>query len=101
MFKKSSKKTTIVINTSSSSLINVTPRKFSDSKIVSKEILKGNALVVDINDMPKIEAIRFIDFITGVLFTVNGGFKKVANKTYLLAPSKEVLEKFLTQFEQD
>ncbi len=99
MIKKNAKKITLVINTSKSSLINVSPRKFSDSKPVSKEILKGNALVIDIQDMPKVEAIRFIDFITGVLFTTGGKFKKIANKTYLLAPSEEVLNKFLPQFE--
>ncbi len=98
MFKKNDKKINIVIDTSSSSLINVVPTKFSDSKLISKEILKGNALVVDINEMQRIEAIRLIDFITGVLFTTNGGFEKIAHKTYLLAPSKEILKKFLTQF---
>ncbi|NQX83428.1 MAG: cell division protein SepF [Mycoplasmataceae bacterium] len=99
MVKISRKKITIIINTSSSSLINVEPKKFFDSKLVAKEILKGNVLVVDINKMSKVEAIRFIDFITGVLFTTNGGFKKIANKTYLLAPSKKILKKFLPQFE--
>ena len=99
MIKKTSKKITITVNTSKSSLINVEPKKFSDSKLVAKEVIKGNALVLDINDMPKIEAIRFIDFVTGVLYTTNGAFKKVGFKTYLVAPSQEVLEKFLTQFD--
>lgn len=99
MLKSNAKKITLVVNTTKSSLINVSPRKFSDSKAVSKEILKGNALVVDIQEMPKVEAIRFIDFITGVLFTTGGSFQKIANKTYLLAPSKDVLNKFLPQFE--
>ncbi len=99
MLKSNAKKITLVVNTSKSSLLNVSPRKFSDSKAVSKEILKGNALVIDIQDMPKVEAIRFIDFVTGVLFTTGGAFEKIANKTYLLAPSKDVLNKFLPQFE--
>lgn len=98
MFNFNLKKITIVIDISSSSLVSVKPKKFSDTKLVSKEILKGNVLVVDINDMEKIEAIRFIDFLTGVLFATNGSFKKVAEKTYLVAPSKELLEKFLPQF---
>lgn len=51
MFKVNSKKISIVINTTSSSLINVSPKKFSDSKTISKELLKGNVLVVDINEM--------------------------------------------------
>ncbi len=90
----------IIIDTSSSSLINVTPKKFSDSKLVSKELLKGNAMVVDVSEMPSAEAVRFIDFITGVLFTTQGGFKKIGHKTYLLAPSKEILSKFMTQFRE-
>ncbi len=99
MFKQSAKKITIVINTTKSSLINVSPTKFSDGKVIIKEILKGNALVLDITDMPKVEAIRLIDFITGALFTTGGKFKKIANKTFLLAPSPDVLNKFISQFE--
>lgn len=98
MFKKNKNQINIVISTASPSLINVSPTKFADSKIVAKELLKGNALVLNIEKMDKIEAIRFIDFITGVLFTTKGNFKKIANKTYLLAPSKEILDKFLSQF---
>ncbi len=99
MLKQNAKKITLVINTSKSSLLNVSPRKFEDAKAIVKEILKGNALVIDITDMSKVEAIRLIDFITGALFTTGGKFKKIATKTYLLAPSKEVLNKFITQFE--
>ncbi len=98
MIKVGKKNIKIVINTSESSLINVTPKKFSDSKLVSKELLKGNALVVNVEEMSSTEAVRFIDFITGVLFTTQGGFKKIGHKTYLLAPSKIILEKFVTQF---
>lgn len=101
MFQFNKNSIKIVINTSQSSLINVQPTKFSDSKLISKELLKGNALVVDVNNMTGVEAIRFIDFVTGVLFTTKGGFKKIANKTYLLAPSKDILDKFLTQFEEN
>ena len=98
MYKKNKKEITIKINTSTSSLINVEPKKFSDSKIISKELLKGNALVIDINKMEKVDSIRMIDFITGVLFTTKGAYSKVAQKTYLIAPSQEILTKFSTQF---
>ncbi len=97
MFNKNSKKISIVINTSKSTLSKVTPKKFSDSKAVAKEILKGNVIVIDLVEMEKVEAIRFVDFITGVLFTTGGAFKKIGTKSYLLAPSKELLNKFETQ----
>ena len=48
--------------------------------------------------MSKVESVRLIDFLTGVLFITKGGFKEIASKIYLIAPSKEILEKFLTQF---
>ncbi|BDU67566.1 MAG: hypothetical protein TYPL_2190 [Candidatus Tyloplasma litorale] len=99
MYKKSKNKLTIIINTSQSSLINVTPKKFSDSRLIGKELLKGNAIVVDINEMPSVESIRFIDFVTGLLFVTNGSFKKVAKKIYLLAPTSEILDKFSNQFQ--
>ncbi len=101
MFQFNKNSIKIVINTSQSSLINVSPTKFSDAKLISKEILKGNALVVDVNKMSSVEAIRFMDFITGVLFTTQGGFKKISDKIYLITPSKELIDKFLTQFQEN
>lgn len=100
MFKFRKDTINIVIPTSTTSLINVSPNKFSDSSLIAKELLKGNALVVDINGMEKVEAIRFIDFITGVLFTTKGGFEKIADKVYLIAPSKRVLEKFKVELDK-
>ncbi len=99
MAKKEKKQISIIINTKSSSLINISPKKFSNSKPIAKELLKGNALIIDLSKMEKVDSIRLVDFITGVLFTTNGSFKKIAPKTYLIAPSKHILEKFLTQFE--
>ncbi len=99
MLKQNPKKITLVINTSKSSLLNVSPKNFENAKAVVKEIVKGNALVLDITDMTKVEAIRLIDFVTGALFTTGGKFKKIATKTYLLAPSQDVLNKFLPQFD--
>lgn len=100
MIKQGKKSVKIVINTAQSSLINVAPTKFSDAKLISKEILKGNALVVDVNGMKGVDAIRFMDFVTGVLFTTSGGFKKIGEKIYLLTPTKPLIEKFLAQFEE-
>ncbi len=100
MLKKNAKKVNLIINTTKSSLIKVSPKKFSDSKLITKEILKGNVLVVDINEMTKVEAIRLMDFTTGALFTIGGKFEKIANKTFILAPSQETLDKFTPQFTQ-
>ncbi len=97
MLKQSPKKISLVINLSKSSLINVSPTKFEDAKKITKEILKGNAVVLDIEEMSTVEAIRLVDFITGALFTTGGKFKKIANKTYLLAPSQGVLDKFKSE----
>ncbi len=99
MLKQTPKKITLVINTTKSSLLRVTPKKFEDAKKITKEIVKGNALVLDISEMPKVEAIRFVDFITGALFTTGGKFKKITSKMYLIAPSQDVLDKFLPQLD--
>lgn len=101
MFKANKNTIKIIINTSQSSLINVSPTKFSDAKLISKEILKGNALVINVEKMPGVDAIRFMDFITGVLFTTHGGFKKLADKIYLVSPSKDLVDKFAEQFRQN
>lgn len=99
MFQFNKNSIKIVINTSSSALINVKPTSFSDVRLISKEFLKGNVVVIDINSMKGVDAIRFMDFLSGVLFTTKGSFKNIGHKIYLLAPSKPLLEKFAVEFE--
>lgn len=97
MIKISRKDIKIIIDTRTTTLISVVPKTFKDGKTIARQLLKGNALVVDVSRMESTEAIRFIDFITGVLYTTNGKFKKVGEKTYLLAPSGEILNRYVSQ----
>lgn len=100
MFNKNSKNDTIsiTIDEKKAKLVKMHPKKFQDIKAIANEILDGNAVVVELNEMSSSDAIRMVDFLTGVLFVVNGCYKKLSKRSYLLSPSKGILNKFIKEF---
>ncbi len=94
MINKLLKRKTISISTKETKLIRYTPLNYSESRMISKELLKGNVVVVDVEKMPKHDIIRLIDFVSGTLLAIDGDYKKLAPFTFLLAPSKKLAEKY-------
>ncbi len=89
----------ICIDVKASKLIRFNPIEFKEVKIISNELILGNVVIVDLKDMPKEDTLRFIDTITGILMATKGKYKKLASKTYLLAPKPELLEKYADKTE--
>ncbi len=89
----------ICIDVDASKLIRFNPIEFREVKIISKELILGNVVIVDLKDMTKEDTLRFIDTVTGILMVTKGKYKKLASKTYLLAPRPELLEKYADKTE--
>jgi cell division inhibitor SepF len=85
--------------TSPSQLIRFTPKTFRESKLIAAELKKDNVVIIDVSELPKLEAIRLIDFLSGILYITEGKYKKIVSKTYLLAPRENLLNKFDDELE--
>ena len=53
------------------------PRSFSESDEVAKRLKEGNAVVVNLHKLDREYAQRTIDFLTGVVFALDGKIQKV------------------------
>ena len=91
LFNKKNKSTELKAE---SKLIKFAPNSFAEAKVIASELLKHNVVVIDVSELSKLEAIRTIDFLSGTLLATKGKYKKLASKTYLLAPKEELLNAF-------
>lgn len=82
-----------------SMLVRYTPTSFSETKDIAKELKNNNVVIIDISKLSKVEAVRMIDFVSGVLFAVGGKYKRLVSKTYLIAPNEKLLNKFDNELE--
>ncbi len=62
------------------------PTEYADVTGVATELLRGTTVVLNLEQVAKDVARRFLDFLGGVVYSINGNIKKVAASTYIITP---------------
>ena len=76
------------INEAAVSLKLVAPQGIGDGKKVADYLKAGCSVVLNIENMPnENEVIRFMDFLHGVIYMIQGNIKPVSKTTYVATPS--------------
>ena len=68
------------------------PSVFSDVKNIGKMILNGRAVIVNFRKMDENQIHRVIDFLSGLIFAVNGDMKRIGEKIFLCTPKNFKIE---------
>ena len=63
------------------------PRSFDEAEEIARHLKQRRTCVVNIHKLQKDQSQRTIDFLTGVIFAIDGSIQKVAQNAILLAPS--------------
>lgn len=63
------------------------PRSFDESEEIARHLKQRRACVVNLHRLQRDYAQRTIDFLTGVVFALDGTIQKIAHNTILLTPS--------------
>ncbi len=69
-----------------SSIVNISAHSYSDAKRVGEAFRDGDAIVLDLRDLPRDEAKRFVDFSAGLVMAVDGDLWKLDNMVFGLRP---------------
>lgn len=64
------------------------PRSFSEAEDVGKNLKDGRAVVVNLHKLDREYAQRTIDFLTGVVFALDGTIQKVGQNVILCSPAQ-------------
>ncbi|WOX36030.1 cell division protein SepF [Ligilactobacillus salivarius] len=68
------------------------PSVFSDVKNIGKMILNGRAVIVNFRKMDENQIHRVIDFLSGLIFAVNGDMQRIGEKIFLCTPKNVKIE---------
>ena len=68
------------------------PRDFSQAEEVGKHLKECRAAVVNLHKLPRDAAQRMIDFLTGVVYAVDGSIQKIGHNVILCTPRNVPVE---------
>ena len=68
------------------------PCVFSDVKNIGNMILNGRAVIVNFRKMDENQIHRVIDFLSGLIFAVNGDMQRIGEKIFLCTPKNFKIE---------
>ncbi len=64
------------------------PRSFGEAEEVGSRLKEGRAVVVNLHKLDREYAQRTIDFLTGVVFALNGNIQKIGQNVILCYPAE-------------
>lgn len=62
------------------------PEKFSDAKEIADNLNEKRTIVLNLESTGKDEALRLLDFLSGVAYANDGEIKKIAKSTFIITP---------------
>jgi len=80
------------INETAVSLKLMAPKDFGDAKKVADSLIAGSSVVLNIENIRGNDIIRFMDFLMGVIYVINGNMKHVSKTTIIVTPNNVGVE---------
>lgn len=95
--KSSDKKTTsgkvVAMPVSGGSTLNVLyPESFDEARNICQFLRLNQAVIVNLENMNRDNAQRIVDFISGSVYSLDGGIKKISAGIFVVTPSTFVVE---------
>ena len=62
------------------------PTSFQDSRKAATDLVSSKAVIVNLEELDKDASRRMVDFLSGVVFAMNGDVQKIAQNAYVFCP---------------
>ena len=82
---------------SGNKVILLEPRAFSESQQIANHLKNRNSVVVNLKRVTTDHAKRIIDFLSGVIYAINGSMQKIGVGIYLCAPKNVSVQGKITE----
>lgn len=63
-----------------------TPKSYEDIQNLIDSLKKKQSLIVDVSDLDAKNTQRYLDFLSGAIYALNGSYQKIDNKKFYFAP---------------
>ncbi len=71
---------------SAQEIVRFHPTSFQDSRKAAKDLVASKAVIVNLEDLDKDASRRMVDFLSGVVFAMDGDVQKIAQSAYVFCP---------------
>ena len=71
---------------SAQEIVRFHPTSFQDSRKAAKDLVSSKAVIVNLEDLDKDASRRMVDFLSGVVFAMDGDVQKIAQSAYVFCP---------------
>lgn len=62
------------------------PTVFNDAKEIAEFLSRKNPVVINLEKADRADTRRIVDFLSGVVYAINGNIQKIANDIFLVTP---------------
>ena len=80
------------INEAAVSLKLMAPKEFSEAMKVADCLMAGSSVVLNIENIDSKDIVRFMDFLMGVIYVIDGNMKHVSKTTVIVTPKNVGVE---------
>jgi len=88
-FGSSKKNNSRVVNIHATTQLEVAvlqPQSYEDSREIADRLKNKKAVVINLEELSKEDAVKALDFVSGVVYALEGDIQKVSNGIFLIAP---------------
>ena len=64
----------------------VVPKSFNDAQDVADKFKEAIPVIVNLQATDSNLSVRFVDFVSGLTYALDGGMQRIAEKVFLLTP---------------
>ena len=75
-----------MISDSENKVVFCSPQSYEDIQKLIDSLKKKQSLIVDVSDLDAKNTQRYLDFLSGAIYALNGSYQKIDNKKFYFAP---------------
>ena len=84
--KKSSSRVVNIHATTQLEVAVLQPQSYEDSREIADRLKSKKAVVINLEELQKEDAVKVLDFVSGVVYALEGDIQKVSSGIFLIAP---------------
>ncbi len=76
-----------IVNNSGKDIVVRSPKSLDDAQKIADYLIAGKAVFIDLNNVPQDKTRRILDFLTGVIYCMDGEIQQMGPRLFLFAPT--------------
>ena len=78
------------------------PLSYEDAKMIATSLFNQQVVIVKLTQLSTMQANRLIDFLTGVVYGIDGDIARIASESFICTPEQiELSEELLNRFNKE